>query len=706
MSTISQVFRQVPFNTLSACETYDKRLNGDWIESSLFTSQARRLGMGVEKSVFVAMRDRSAECFEEWWGRGASRGPQFLTYYIGRTLQNATFYISPHTIQRFGAKSTQSSMFAPLRDNEIRILSIPPAAAVGQENTRIECDIIVASLNDPTNQIEYETLSYVWGSDAVSVTIFVSGQPVEISKPLYNALRRLQLSDRPRLIWIDQLCIDQKNIEEKTKQVQLMSAIYTKCARCIAWLGEVRDDVPFNDAETALQLLQYLNAVAHAANPDDIPFPPAVQANFGATIKALRTIAPNENMYWNRIWTVQEAALPKDVSFQWGPLEIPWNLLESAQAVWTRNTPRQLTDLAWHERAGEDVFNSLISHFVWLSIAKSRFEDIFGMIQHYRVRRATDPRDKIYGLLGLCYPGRIPLTEKCDYSIPPADVFTTLTQELIISWQSLRPITNTPRQLASQATPGMPSWALDLAHSTVGYSPDVFYLLHGYHSYNAADGLDPIDVEPIKAQLGEKKLTLKGVCVGTIARLQRGLKTNSGDSSQIFTTERLLQEWYNTAIGCAFQPDHEQEGSAASELYPKSTYKRSEAFARLVLGDLIRNHQQVPARTIVDADIQDIWKIVGGHANDVNYDTRRTVYGMMVNQHMFVTENGLFGCGHMDSQIGDEVWVFRGGNVPFTIRRRDGEDGYSFVGQCFVQGVMRAEVSTNEEFVEKTATLY
>lgn len=139
---------------------------------------------------------------------------------------------------------------------------------------------------------------------------------MKISRTLYNALRRLQLPDRSRLLWVDQLCIDEENIEEKTKQVQFMSKIYTKCTRCIAWVGEVRDDMPLEDAETAVQLLEYMSATYHAAHPDGVPMPPAVQPNFQAAIKALRGITFDENEWCGRIWTVQEAALPDDVHLQ------------------------------------------------------------------------------------------------------------------------------------------------------------------------------------------------------------------------------------------------------------------------------------------------------------------------------------------------------------------------------------------------------
>ena len=101
------------------------------------------------------------------------------------------------------------------------------------------------------------------------------------------------------------------------------------------------------------------------------------------------------------------------------------------------------------------------------------------------------------------------------------------------------------------------------------------------------------------------------MCLDTVARVQPGYRSNSGNTRD---TERLLPQWFETAVGCAFQPNLEQRGSAASELYSMGDCRRDEAFARLVLGDVVRNDHQIPCRTVESADIEDIWKIMRGHA--------------------------------------------------------------------------------------------
>lgn len=605
-------------------------------------------------------------------------------------------------------------MLPPLQNNKrgdlylgppnIRILRIAPAQPDADETDLLKCTLQVVSLGDSTR---YETLSYVWGYAADQVPILVSGHHIEISRSLCDALRQLQLPDRDRLLWIDQICIDQQNLEEKADQVRLMSVIYTKCVRCIAWLGEVEND-GIADADAAVQLIQYMATASRAQDPNAEPLPPIFPDAFGAAIEALKSMYPNGNAWWMRIWTVQEAALPEYVTLQWGQFEIPWSTLQQARKTWVLHLPQPLARMLAQHPAGTPVIADLIIHVTWVNLARIHYDNLFEMIHRYRFRQASNDRDKIYGLLGLCEPGRLPVTEICDYGIPISQVFNTLTQELVLDQKGLRPLTVSPRQQPSEATPNIATWALDLAFILPKYSPDAYYQMHGYHQYKADEGLGPINLKAIEAQIGRPRLTLTGIHVDAIVQIQDGFRTGDiSDTAQVTTTEALLPDWYAAAVGSPFS-SRDLDGSVSKHLYPESTYTRAEAFARFVLGDLIRDADQQPMRKASFSDVQDVWEIMRGNATGVERETRETIYGMMANQNMFVTETGLMGQGHMEAEAGDQVWIFRGGNVPFAIRPRKGkgEDGYTFVGQCYVQGIMKGEMASRIGLVQKTVSLY
>lgn len=87
----------------------------------------------------------------------------------------------------------------------------------------IRCQLIHANLaGDP----EYEALSYVWGDPMDKVAISLQNTETSVTRNLWNALCRLRLADKPRTLWVDAICIDQSNIEERNQQVGIMRQIY------------------------------------------------------------------------------------------------------------------------------------------------------------------------------------------------------------------------------------------------------------------------------------------------------------------------------------------------------------------------------------------------------------------------------------------------------------------------------------------------
>jgi hypothetical protein len=77
----------------------------------------------------------------------------------------------------------------------------------------MSCDLHLASLDlSPT----YETLSYVWGDQKITQPIALEGYEFEVTINLHEALRRLRATAKTRIIWIDALCINQKDDDERT----------------------------------------------------------------------------------------------------------------------------------------------------------------------------------------------------------------------------------------------------------------------------------------------------------------------------------------------------------------------------------------------------------------------------------------------------------------------------------------------------------
>jgi Heterokaryon incompatibility protein (HET) len=90
----------------------------------------------------------------------------------------------------------------------------------------------------------YFGLSYVWGDASAQKEIEVDGKIVQVGQNLYEALRALREIPEIQMgtrVWIDALCINQQDIEERDVEVKRMADIYTRSLRVISWLGEEKD---------------------------------------------------------------------------------------------------------------------------------------------------------------------------------------------------------------------------------------------------------------------------------------------------------------------------------------------------------------------------------------------------------------------------------------------------------------------------------
>ncbi|KAJ3561111.1 hypothetical protein NPX13_g9070 [Xylaria arbuscula] len=107
---------------------------------------------------------------------------------------------------------------------EIRLLKIEP----GRDGEVIQCSYRLTTVN---GDIQYETLSYVWGDLNANKSIIVEGTEVGLTDNLFNALSRIRHASEPRYIWVDALCINQEDGAEKMSQVDMMHKIFSESLR-------------------------------------------------------------------------------------------------------------------------------------------------------------------------------------------------------------------------------------------------------------------------------------------------------------------------------------------------------------------------------------------------------------------------------------------------------------------------------------------
>ncbi|KAJ4293619.1 hypothetical protein N0V90_008903 [Kalmusia sp. IMI 367209] len=105
----------------------------------------------------------------------------------------------------------------------------------------IECLLLPSNLDALHDEDEtlppYETLSYVWGDRTGLCEISCNETPIEVTRNLFDALVAIRRPTTARLLWVDAICINQEDVEERNRQVALMASIYRQASRVLIWLG-------------------------------------------------------------------------------------------------------------------------------------------------------------------------------------------------------------------------------------------------------------------------------------------------------------------------------------------------------------------------------------------------------------------------------------------------------------------------------------
>jgi heterokaryon incompatibility protein (HET) len=553
--------------------------------------------------------------------------------------------------------------------SRIRLLILQPGAA----QDIIRCELRAVTLDDVP---DYEALSYCWGETTKNYTVHLVGQSVAVMDNLHDALHQLRLPDRERTLWVDALCINQADNQEKMHQVGMMGRIFQQCLRCIVWLGiiPVGAEYTLKDVRAVFDMITFIAD----AGPDHLDLPATLGTSadrFGA-VRALHGMMLRSNKWWLRIWTVQEAVLPKDKLVVWQTLSISWETCVRAARGMMRPTQEQDTilDLLERELYTMDT-NEFITPFLSLMLTGSEDATAPLFIAHrWRYREATDPRDKVYGLMGLIDPTVIPAIA-CDYTLTPAAVFTKFTLDILRREQSLVPLLGWRGE--EQATPDLPTWVLDMVRpeKLVNWGCK-FWEHYDRYRYFIADGGLQLVFETLR---DGTVLSLMGIMVDTVAVVDEGIAVDERvvvpHEDIVHATRRrqqLVQDFFS------------RRSSGGDEI----GISWKSAFFRTMLGDAITYDERVRRKVeAADEALFDAY-LDNCQSNDVV----ESLTSMTLNQAFFITEEGQLGIGPPHTLKGDQVWVLRGSRVPFVLRPRPTDEGarrgHAFIGDAYVHNVM------------------
>lgn len=203
---------------------------------------------------------------------------------------------------------------------EIRLLSLQPRA----NSSQLQCTLSTKSLAGPG---PYEALLYVWGDKTERLPLIIDGSELQITRNLGRALRHLRFEDKPRILWVDAICINQEDDEERSSQVQQMRYTYDKAEQVIMWLGRET-----SDSHLAMELIQELKMekISKVSVLDSLQ-------DIRKREKWMAFMKLCARKYWSRLWILQEvASVPKNVVYI-GKQLASWDDIGSVAATITND---------------------------------------------------------------------------------------------------------------------------------------------------------------------------------------------------------------------------------------------------------------------------------------------------------------------------------------------------------------------------------
>lgn len=258
----------------------------------------------------------------------------------------------------------------------------------------------------------YEALSYTWGNPRAVCEIFCKDSrsgitcSMAVTANCYDALKSLRLPGATRILWIDAICINQDDIQERGAQVAMMRSIYSNASRVVVYLGESDDE-----SESVLQYAHDQHESVDFPRTTGVSVPPP-------SAEAWRKFCSRP--WFTRTWVLQELSSAQKVEVRCGSISVPWEALED----YYDNLGSRATRNAFHAPAGHQAM--LFIKWIRRHNSDDTALRLLEILRRTRWCLSSDSRDKIYGVVPML--GRVedlPLLRP-DYRCSVEELFTDL----------------------------------------------------------------------------------------------------------------------------------------------------------------------------------------------------------------------------------------------------------------------------------------
>jgi len=549
-------------------------------------------------------------------------------------------------------------VYQPLDESndEIRLITLLPAA---DRDSDVICNISIVRLTEE-DVPKYEALSYTWGSVDSRVRLRVSpdsDHSIDITRNLAEALPYLRDPVAPRVLWIDAIAINQKDLSERGQQVQRMADIFSLAERVIVWLG--LDDA---DSKIVMETCEFLHTkvefdyegLMELRGLSDQPYDahwsdareqlPYDTATWQAIVNFLR------RPWFHRLWIWQEIRLsrPKAImmcgtdTMHWTQLRTLLNCIGYKGSL----TPSGLR--------GSGDFRTLVTNGRYL--ASFIRPPLFVLLTMMRHSRCIDPRDRVYGILGILSKTNVRMNLRPDYERPVIDIYMDLMMYYIHKSNRLDLL----RLCQYDETMGnRPSWI-----------PDLTNLRGETNILSQSSGSSACQV----VLLQNRVLRVTGIRLGRLTRADPFVGSYEDCNSNIRRWAKSLDMAFAYVDGKSM----------------------AEAFCLAVRGGAISDvyvppFEMFPTVESTLAFLHDILRLRDNEfaASEIS----NQMFSLSYRRAFFTTSSGHIGLGPSGAREGDHVCGLLGCEVPVVIRA-DSHGRYKIIGDCYVPGL-----GSNEAFL-------
>ncbi|GLA44223.1 hypothetical protein AnigIFM63309_002809 [Aspergillus niger] len=607
-------------------------------------------------------------------------------------------------------------------NREIRLVTLEE----GFWSDEIRCSLRTLSLHD---QPAYEALSYVWGDPSICRSISLNGHTFEVTENLWLAMRRLRKSTEPRVFWIDAICINQSNNDEKSSQVSFMGEIYQGSQETTLWLGEDPCTVEVGSKSAAgHRLAELFEILLSDKHMSEMPCfiedgtRTDVSEDYLQHFDDLAMFL--DKPWWKRIWVIQEMVLPPKIRFVYGSEQFSYDTLRAVLEIFREHAAHCCKNFRLRLRgAGFDplmVIEERVSPMVYVRERWRNSDERITLLQLRRMfsaSQASVSRDLFYALLGIVNSWGLATPLQPDYNISSRDAIIKAVYACMVESGGASFLQG--ERISEDRSPDFPSWLPDL-HVRSTPSRRVWgeqQRLKIAERFSATAGLKQDTTQFSLASDGT--LRLQALKVDKVIRV--GDATDPLD--EFDKVPDVFRQWMGM-IGMGVQDWPES---------PPARGSQQDSFWRTILNDSIEVEQGAGYVRPSDGDyhqLLDLWKMITANVWPLlvsmarsSVETRKSdsepfemmntllnlapsiAYHVLVclwGRRMIITEKGFIGLAPRTVREGDEVHILLGSEVPFILRPghvnvyssevdRYSTPVYTVIGNGYLHGVMCGE---------------